>query len=120
MDIGIVGTRIHRKSSLPRAEPGRFGNVSAASSALPVSTLVPGYTLAGQPPGAIAVAHTGVAAPLGHLEQAKPPREYRRATLWGVLILGVVVLAWMAWQLSRQLNASSSLKSEADASDRPA
>jgi threonine/homoserine/homoserine lactone efflux protein len=38
-----------------------------------------------------------------------------------VLILGVVVLAWMAWQLSRQLNASpSSLKSEADAIDRPA
>jgi hypothetical protein len=97
-----------------------YGNVSAASSALPVSTLVPGYTLAGQPPGAIAVAHTGAAAPLGHLEQAKPPREYRRATLWGVLILGVMVLAWMAWQLSRQLNASSSLKSEADASDRPA
>jgi Protein of unknown function (DUF3999) len=97
-----------------------YGNVSAASSALPVSTLVPGYTLAGQPLGAIAVAHTGVAAPLGHLEQAKPPREYRRATLWGVLILGVVVLAWMAWQLSRQLNASSSLKSEVDASDRPA
>jgi cytochrome c-type biogenesis protein CcmH/NrfF len=58
---------------------------------------------------------------LGQLEQAKPPREYRRATLWGVLILGVVVLAWMAWQLSRQLNASSSsLKSEADATDRPA
>ena len=102
-----------------------YGNVSAALSALPVSTLVPGYTLAGQPAGqplgAIAVAHTGVAAPLGHLEQAKPPREYRRATLWGVLILGVVVLAWMAWQLSRQLNASSSsLKSEADARDRPA
>jgi len=97
-----------------------YGNVSAASSALPVSTLVPGYTLAGQPLGAIAVAHIGVAAPLGHLEQAIPPREYRRATLWGVLILGVVVLAWMAWQLARQLNASSSsLKSEADASDRP-
>jgi hypothetical protein len=95
-----------------------YGNASAASSALPVSTLVPGYTLAGQPLGAIAVAHAGVAAPLGHLEQAKPPREYRRATLWGVLILGVAVLAWMAWQLSRQLNASS-LKSEADASDRP-
>jgi threonine/homoserine/homoserine lactone efflux protein len=43
------------------------------------------------------------------------------AALWEVLILGVVVLAWMAWQLSRQLNASpSSLKSEADAIDRPA
>ena len=57
----------------------------------------------------------------GHLEQAKPPREYRRATLWAVLIFGVVALAWMAWQLSRQLNASStSLKSEADPNDRPA
>ena len=74
-----------------------------------------------EPLGAVAVAHSGVAAPLGHLEQAKPLREYRRATLWAVLIPGVVVLAWMAWQLSRQLNASSpSLKPEADASDRPA
>ena len=98
-----------------------YGNVSAASSALPVTTLVPGYATAGPPLGVIAVARTGAAAPLGHLEQAKPPREYRRATLWGVLILGVVVLAWMAWQLSRQLNVSSpSLKSEADAGDRPA
>jgi hypothetical protein len=98
-----------------------YGNVAAASSALPVTTLVPGYASGAEPLGAIAVAHTGVAAPLGHIEQAKPPREYRRATLWAVLILGVVVLAWMAWQLSRQLNASSpSLKSEADAKDRPA
>jgi hypothetical protein len=97
-----------------------YGNVAAASSALPVTTLVPGYASGTEPLGAIAVAHTGVVAPLGQLEQAKPPREYRRATLWGVLILGVVVLAWMAWQLSRQLNASPSVKSEAEASDRPA
>jgi hypothetical protein len=98
-----------------------YGNLAAASSALAVTTLVPGYASGAEPLGAIAVAHTGVAAPLGHIEQAKPPREYRRAILWAVLILGVVVLAWMAWQLSRQLNASSpSLKSEADANDRPA
>lgn len=98
-----------------------YGNVAAASSALAVTTLVPGYASGAEPLGAIAVAHVGVAAPLGHIEQAKPPREYRRATLWAVLILGVVVLAWMAWQLSRQLNVSSpSLKSEADANDRPA
>jgi hypothetical protein len=98
-----------------------YGNVAAASSALAVTTLVPGYASGAEPLGAIAVAHTGVAAPLGHIEQAKPPREYRRATLWAVLILGVVVLAWMAWQLSRQLNAlSPSLKSEADTNDRPA
>lgn len=98
-----------------------YGNVAAASSALAVTTLVPGYASGAEPLGAIAVAHVGVAAPLGHIEQAKPPREYRRAALWVVLILGVVVLAWMAWQLSRQLNVSSpSLKSEADANDRRA
>jgi Protein of unknown function (DUF3999) len=60
-------------------------------------------------------------APLGNIEQAKPPREYRRATLWAVLILGVVVLAWMACQLSRQLNASPPpLKADVDRNDRPA
>jgi hypothetical protein len=100
-----------------------YGNLAAASSALPVTTLVPGYASGAEPLGAIAVAHAGAAAPLGHLEQARPARQYRRATLWG-LILGVLVLAWMAWQLSRQLNASSpSLKAaEADATagDRPA
>jgi threonine/homoserine/homoserine lactone efflux protein len=38
-----------------------------------------------------------------------------------VLVLGVVVLAWMAWQLSRQLNASSPpLKADVDRNDRPA
>jgi hypothetical protein len=101
-----------------------YGNLAAASSALPVTTLVPGYASGAEPLGAIAVAHTGVAAPLGHLEQAKPARQYRRATLWGVLILGVLVLAWMAWQLSRQLNASSpplkAAEADATAGDRPA
>jgi hypothetical protein len=98
-----------------------YGNVAAASSALPVATLVPGYGSGTDPLGAMAVAHPGAAAPLGHLAQAKPPREYRRAILWAVLILGVVVLAWMAWQLSRQLNASpQALNADADARDRPA
>jgi uncharacterized protein DUF3999 len=98
-----------------------YGNVAAASSALPVTTLVPGYASGAEPLAVIAVAHTGAAAPLGDIEQAKRPREYRRATLWAVLILGVVVLAWMAWQLSRQLNASSpSLKADVDRNDRPA
>jgi hypothetical protein len=97
------------------------GNVAAASSALPVTTLVPGYASGAEPLAAIAVARMGAAAPLGNIEQAKPPREYRRATLWAVLILGVAVLAWMAWQLSRQLNASSPpLKADVDRNDRPA
>jgi hypothetical protein len=95
-----------------------YGNAAAAPSALPVTTLVPGYGN-GAENGIIALARTGAAAPLGSLEQAKPPREYRRATLWAVLILGVMVLAWMAWQLSRQLNAPPR-KSGTEAGDRSA
>jgi len=92
-----------------------YGNAVAASTALPVVTLVPGYGSGPEALAAIAVAHAGTAAPLGSLEQAKPPREYRRAALWAVLILGVAVLGWMAWQLSRQLNSPSSpITSEAD------
>ena len=98
-----------------------YGNAAAASSALPVVTLVPGYGNGPEARGAIAVAQTGVATPLGSLDQAKPPRQYRRAILWAVLVLGVVVLGWMAWQLSRQLNAGPPpIKSGADAGDHPA
>jgi hypothetical protein len=97
-----------------------YGNATATSSALPVTTLVPGYGNGPEALRAIAVAHPGVAAPLHRLDQAKPPRQYRRAILWAVLVVGVVVLGWMAWQLSGQLNAASPpIKSEADAGDRP-
>lgn len=84
-----------------------YGNTAATSRALPVATLLPGYSTAADAMSAIPVARPGAAAPLGSLDQAKPPREYRRFALWSVLILGVIVLGWMAWQLSRQLNASA-------------
>jgi hypothetical protein len=92
-----------------------YGNVAAAPSTLGVATLVPGYGI-GTDASAIPIAHAGDAAPLGSLERTKPPREYRRAVLWVVLILGVAVLGWMAWQLSRQLNAPAP-KPESDARD---
>ena len=48
-------------------------------------------------------------------------RNQAQALLTSIPVSHVVVLAWMAWQLSRQLNASRpSLKAEADANDRPA
>src|SRR5450631_980824 len=96
-----------------------YGNATAASSALPAVTLVPGFDSGPEARAAIPVAHPGIAAPLGSLDQAKPPREYRRATLWAVLVIGVIVLGWMAWQLSRQLNAAPPVKPAAEASDGP-
>ena len=96
-----------------------YGNAAAAPSALPMSTLVPGYASGPEALAAIAVAHNAAAAPLGSLDQATPPREFRRATLWAVLTVGVVLLGWMAWRLSRQLNASSAVDADVGASDRP-
>ncbi len=95
-----------------------YGNASAAPTALAVTTLVPGYHSSTEA-GTIPVALTGPAAPLGSLEQTKPPRQYRRAVLWAVLVLGVAALGWMAWQLSRQLSAPPPER-ESEARDRAA
>jgi hypothetical protein len=43
----------------------------------------------------------------------RPARDLRRATLWGVLVLGVVVLAWMAWRLSKQVQSRPGGQEEA-------
>jgi hypothetical protein len=91
-----------------------YGNPSATSSALPISTLVPGYVAA--PADALAaagVARPGASAPLGGVARLRPARDLRRATLWGVLVLGVVVLAWMAWRLSKQVQSRPAGQEEA-------
>jgi hypothetical protein len=33
------------------------------------------------------------------------PIDAKRWLLWSTLALGVIVLAWMAWRLSRQMSA---------------
>jgi hypothetical protein len=81
-----------------------YGNPSAASSALPISTLVPGYVAA--PEDSLAAAgraRAGASASLGGTARLRPAHDLRRASLWGVLVLGVVILAWMAWRLSKQM-----------------
>jgi hypothetical protein len=83
------------------------GDVAAAS--LPLSTLIPGYDPARAPT-------LGLAALAGPLELAPPPAPpadptppaaepvaWRRFGLWGVLILAVLLLAWMAVSLLRSM-----------------
>jgi hypothetical protein len=36
----------------------------------------------------------------------RPRRDYRTWSLWGVLVLGVALLAWMAWRLGKQVGAA--------------
>ena len=81
-----------------------YGNPGATSSALPISTLVPGYLAApGDSLAAAGMARAEASAPLGGAARLRPARDLRRASLWGTLVLGVFVLAWMAWRLSKQM-----------------
>lgn len=81
-----------------------YGNPTATSSALPIGTLVPGYAAAPEDSLAAAgSARAGASASLGGTARLRPAHDLRRASLWGVLVLGVVILAWMAWRLSKQM-----------------
>jgi hypothetical protein len=83
-----------------------YGNPNLASSALPISSLVPGYGTAKDPLAAAGTARPEASTPLGGKARLRSAIDLRRATLWGVLFLGVVVLAWMAWRLSKQMQSA--------------
>ncbi len=44
---------------------------------------------------------------LGGAEQLRKPPDVKRWVLWAALVLGVVVLGWMAWRLSREMAAAT-------------
>lgn len=81
-----------------------YGSATAASGALPIQTLVPGYDTPAAPAiGIAAVASADVAA-LGGAERLTAPIDARRWLLWSTLVFGVIVLGWMAWRLSLQMS----------------
>lgn len=41
------------------------------------------------------------------LEPPRPPADWKRYSLWGVLVLGVILLAWMALRLYREMEGKS-------------
>jgi hypothetical protein len=96
-----------------------YGNPNVGSSALPITTLVPGYQTAKDPLAAAGTARPEASTALGGKAQLRPALDVRRATLWGVLILGVLVLAWMAWRLSKQMQSSSPAGDRGRADSKP-
>jgi hypothetical protein len=84
-----------------------YGNYAAVSGALPITTLVPGYDAAKDLPASLAVARTGEPITLGGPDQLRKPPDVKRWVLWTALVLGVVVLGWMAWRLSREMAATT-------------
>jgi hypothetical protein len=84
------------------------GDQEAKSVDLPPATLIPGYDTPAAPP--ISTAELG---PLGSPtppteppQSAKPgPVDWKSATLWAVLLIGIATIAAMAFQVLRQMRS---------------
>lgn len=81
------------------------GNPEVRDAALPITTLVPGYGQEGGPRIAAALIKTDTLSSLGLETPAVSPDKTssKKYLLWGILILGVLAMAGMAWQLIRQM-----------------
>jgi hypothetical protein len=80
-----------------------YGSVRVQPAAYPVETVVPGWGSDRQPKLARAEVlperlFAGAAA-------LRPRVDYKVWGLWGVLALGVLLLAWMAWRLAKQMHS---------------
>lgn len=78
-----------------------YGNAAAQPAAYPIATIVPGWRSDEELQAALAAA--GAQRELAGARALRAPIDYKTWTLWGSLALAVVVLAWMAWQLTRQM-----------------
>jgi Protein of unknown function (DUF3999) len=77
-----------------------YGSGSAGPASVTLDPLVKGVT--------VAQAETGPSYVLGGAERLRPPPRtlpWRMTVLWAALGLGVVLLAWMAYRLSKELGA---------------
>ncbi|TLD46447.1 MAG: hypothetical protein FAZ92_01300 [Accumulibacter sp.] len=90
-----------------------FGSSSARPTAYPITTLVPGHRIGddGQPVASavaaasleIGQATTAAVHTLAGEDARRAGIDWQRWGLWASLLLGVALLAWMAWRLARQL-----------------
>jgi hypothetical protein len=83
-----------------------YGSARALPTAYPIESLVPGFR--SDAPLQASDARAIEQYNLGGTRALRPGPDYRTWTLWGVLFLGVLLLAWMAWRLARQLGAAPS------------
>ncbi|HEY2918148.1 MAG TPA: DUF3999 domain-containing protein [Candidatus Binatia bacterium] len=81
-----------------------YGNVEAKSVAYSIDSLIPGYKTDAE--FKVKTASLGEQVTLAGPARLRAPMDYKKWALWGSLILGVLLLGWMAYRLARQvLNA---------------
>ena len=96
-----------------------YGNRDAKPAGYPIETLIPGYRDADAPriraakAGAqqtinVSSARSLEQQVLGGEARLEEAVDWKRWSLWGALILGVVILGAMAWRLARQIDTGDS------------
>ena len=91
----------------------RFGRTDASPASQPLAQVAPGFSaneLNQLEAAQVGELQTGNAGATGDSAAAQAGLSARNRTfvLWGVLLLGVVVLGGMAWRLIRQMNVGAS------------
>lgn len=107
-DIRMEAGWLEREMAFAARGPGpfhlAFGNGRVASSALSMDMLMPHRR--GKSVSEIRLINTGAVQTLAGAAAAEPRLDRKKLGLWIALLSGVVILAFMAWRLSRQLNAN--------------
>ena len=94
-----------------------YGSATTESSALPIRTLVPAYDTPEAPAIGAVTLQAGNIQALGGAARLSKPVDSKRLLLWSTLVLGVVMLGWMAWRLSRQLAVPADVDATASKRD---
>ena len=87
-----------------------YGSHSAPAAAFPIASLIPGYNTDKEL--AVKAVTLGEPVTLAGEKRLRAPIDYRKWALWASLILGVAVLGWMAYRLSRQVARGESAGAE--------
>ena len=81
-----------------------YGNSAAKAAVFPIDSLIPGYKTDAE--FKVRTASLGEQVTLAGAARLRAQTDYKKWTLWGILILGVFVLAAMAYRLARQVKTT--------------
>jgi hypothetical protein len=82
-----------------------YGHGRAEAAAYPIQTLVPGWRA--DEPLKATHARVGEQREVAGPAALRERTDYKTWLLWAALGLGVAILAWMAWQLARQMKSGA-------------
>ena len=77
-----------------------YGSSAVKPAAFAIESLIPGYKTDAE--FKVQLAALGEPVTLAGAARLRPAWDYKKIALWASLILGVAVLGWMAYRLSRQ------------------